>query len=393
MRVLFITSRFPVDLRKGDQLRAYNQLRDLSQRHAITLLTFDCIAPDPQFRKQLEACCERVIVVPQNAVGMALRALRALPGLTPLQAAMYGSRALRTALIGLLKSSQFDLAHIQMARLGPLLPHLSPLPLVLDLIDALSLNMARRAKLDHGPMGYLAHIEAGRLPAYERALCAKVSAAAVSALPDRSAIGGNLGNLHLVSNGVDLDLFPFTTEPRREAEVVFVGNLGYFPNVDAASWFAEQVMPLLLARSPKATCYLVGARPPAALRRLAGHAPHVQMVGPVADVHPHLARASVAVAPMRAGSGQQIKIFEAMATGTPVVATSLAAAGLDVEHGRHLLVADGPEEFAAAVARLLDDPDLAATLATNARVLIEQRYTWTRSNEALEKLWIAAAAE
>ncbi|MEO8459298.1 MAG: glycosyltransferase [Dokdonella sp.] len=393
MRVLFITSRFPGDLRRGDQLRAYHQLRCLSARHAITLLAFDHVGSDPALVRELEACCERVIMVDRKPAHMLVRLLGALGGSTPLQAAMYASPTLHAELTRLLESSRFDLVHLQMARLGALLPHLRQLPCVLDLIDALSLNMARRAEFDHGPMRYLARIEASRLPAYERMLCAQVRYAAVSAAPDQKAIGSVISNLRLVSNGVDLDLFPFAPHPRHGADIVFVGNLGYFPNVDAATWFAHEVMPLLLARSAHATLSLVGARPPVSLRRLAARAPHVQMVGPVAQVHPYLARAAVAVAPMRAGSGQQIKIFEAMAAGTPVVATSLAAAGLEVEHGRHLLVADGAEAFAAAVVRLLDDPDLAATLAKNARALVKQRYTWACSNEALEKLWLMAVAQ
>ncbi|QBB72274.1 glycosyltransferase [Pseudolysobacter antarcticus] len=390
MRVLFITSRFPGDLKRGDQLRAYQQLRYLSARHAITLLAFDEGTPDPKLRAELERCCEQVIALRASRIGMSLRALGALAGPLPLQVAMHDSSQLHTAIAELLQANSFDLAHVQMARMGQVLPQLTALPCVLDLIDALSLNMAQRVVFDRGPLRHLARLEAARLPEYERALCKKVHAAVVSANNDRAAIGHE--RLHTIGNGVDLDRFPYT-QNRGGADIVFIGNLGYFPNVDAATWFASEVMPLLLAKVPHAMLNLVGARPAASLHRLAAGSSHVHLIGPVADVQPYLKQAAVAIAPMRAGSGQQIKILEAMASGTPVVATPNAAAGLDAMPGQHLLVAGDAQSFADAIARLLADPALAHTLAQNARTLIEQRYTWSHSAQALERLWIAAAEQ
>lgn len=390
MRILFITSRFPGDLRRGDQLRAFHQLRQLSSRHSITLLAFDHVVGDAAVKAQLDACCERVIMQRTQPVAMLARLALGLFGRLPLQVAMYDRAALRTSLAQALDGASFDLVHVQMARLGSLVPHVGSVPCVVDLIDALSLNMARRSSIDRGPMRLLARIEAARLPAYERWLCGQASAVAVCAEPDRLAIGADLERLHRVENGVDLEQFPFQPGPREGGEVLFVGNLGYFPNVDAARWFAESVLPELTRRRPDARFRMAGARPAAVLGRLAARHPAVELLGPVPRVHPHLARAAVAVAPLRAGSGQQTKILEAMATGTPVVATSLAAAGLDVTAGEHLLVADGAQAFAAAVAHLLDDPHLATRLATNARRHVEQHYTWEGSARALERLWLGA---
>ncbi len=392
MRVLFISSRFPQSLLRGDEVRAYEHLRELARRHAITLLAF---APDDAqsgVAEEISRFCERVVLVEQGIWGRLVSTARALPGRVPLQTAMNDTRAFRAALTNLLQSSTFDLAHVQLARMGEALPLLGRLPCVLDLIDALSLNMARRAKSDAGVMKLLASIEAGRLPQYERELCRRVAAAIVSSAADRAAIGSDLPALHIVANGIDPDRLVYSTQPRETNALVFSGNLGYFPNVDAATWFASEVLPLLRARRVAAELRLVGARPAAALRRLANTLAGVRMVGPVADMQPHIARAAVALAPMRVGSGQQIKILEAMACGTPVVATSLAAAGLDAVPDRDLLVADDARSFADAVLKLLDDHALAERLARNARALVEQRYAWNHSALAVERLWLLAAA-
>lgn len=391
MRILFITNRFPGLLKRGDQMRAYHQIRHLARRHAITLLAFDEAPPDSPWPAEMAACCERVITARRPPLGTLLRLLGALAGKRPFQVAMYDAVPAGAGLEGLLNESRFDLAHIQLARLGPMVARLAPLPCVVDFVDALSLNMARRAQLDRGPLSWVARSEAARLAIYERALCAQVAGAAICALPDRAAIG-NFTNLHIVGNGVDLERFPFVAPQARGAGVVFIGNLGYFPNVDAASWFAAEVMPLLTAAVPAARIKLVGARPAASLHRIAANTPGVELVGPVPEVQPFLTEAAVAVAPLRAGSGQQLKILEAMAAGTPVVATSLSAAGLDAINGQHLLVADDARAMAEAIARLIADSELSMRLARNARTLVETRYSWERSASELERIWLSVVS-
>ena len=391
MRVLFIPSRFPQDLRRGDELRAYQHLRELAKRHAITLLAFAPGGAESTAQVEIRQWCERVVTVKQGFGGRLAAIVRALRGAVPLQGAMNATRAFGDALQELLRSSEFDVAHVQLARMGEVLPLLDRLPCVLDLIDALSANMARRARYDRGPMRLLASHEAARLLPYERGLCERVAAATVSSTRDRVVLGEDLPMLHVVANGIDADQFAFSTQAREPDRLVFSGNLGYFPNADAAIWFVREVLPLLVARHPNIEIDLVGARPAAALRRLARNRHGVRLVGPVADMPMHLSRAAVAVVPMRAGSGQQIKILEAMGCGTPVVATSLAAAGLDAVAGRDLLVADDASAFADAVSRLLGDRELADRLARNARELVEQRYTWRHSALAIERYWKEAS--
>lgn len=392
MRVLFLTSRFPSDRRSGDRRRAFEHLRLLAPAHAITLLTFDDDADDDgEARHRVLDWCERVICVPQDRVRMFARAACALPGRTPLQAALYAAPPLRRAMRAACAQTRFDLVHVQLARLGTFVPPATALPCVVDFVDALSLNMARRAQYDRGPMRWIAQLEARRLARYERELCNRIGAGAVSSARDRAALG-DPPNLHRVRNGVDLAQFPFSDAPRDGAAIAFVGNLDYFPNVDAAAWFAPQ-MPRIRSACPTAELRLIGARPAARLRRLAARGEGIRVVGAVASVHPHLASAAVAIAPMRAGSGQQLKILEAMATGTPVVATSDAAAALDAVPGRDLLTADRAEDFADAVLRLLGDRDLAAALARSARDFVERHYTWHASAQVLERVWFDAVGD
>lgn len=383
MRVLFITQRLPAQAARGDQRRAFAQIRALSARHAITSLSFD--AADAPGRAALAAYCEQVIVLPRSRLRSGLRAFAALAGSRPLQVAMNDGVA-AGADVAALRDSGFDLAHVQLVRLAGLLPRLAPLPCVVDFVDALSLNMARRAQHDRAPLRWLAALEARRLAACERDLCMR-HATVVCSTADRSAIREDAFAPQLVRNGVDLDDFAFTGGQARAPEIVFAGNLGYFPNVDAACWFVTQVLPLLRREVPQLRLRLVGARPAPVLRRLARSQPNVDLVGEVPRMQPHLARAAAAVVPLRAGSGQQFKLLEAMAAGTPVVSSSLSARSVQAVDGRHLLIADDAAAMSAALLRLLSSPALAQKLALEARRHVEAEFSWARSAHELESVW------
>jgi len=384
MRILFVTSRFPHPPRRGDQARAFHQIRLLSQRHAITLLSFREGA-SPESIRAVAALCDEVQVVDLPPWRKALNVAWGVVTAQPIQVALYESPTMRRLVGERIRSH--DVAHVQMVRMAPYIQ--AGAPVVLDLIDALSVNMERRAGRDRSPLGIAARIEAHLLRRYERYACRRVQRSAVVSGADREALG-TIPGLEVNPQGVDLDAFPFVEGPREPDAVVFTGNLGYFVNADAVVFLARRVWPRIRAARPGASLYIVGDRPAARVRRLAG-LPGVRVTGPVESMHPHLARARVAMAPTRTGSGMQTKVLEAMATGTPVVATSLAATGLEARNGEHLLLAESAEDLAAAVVRLLGDEALCRRLAANARRLVETRYTWERSVEGLERLYEAVA--
>jgi len=165
--------------------------------------------------------------------------------------------------------------------------------------------------------------------------------------------------------------------PAKPCGLLFLGTLDYLPNEDAVLFFANSILPLLLESARELDVRIVGVKPPKSFETLAGR-PGLTIVGPVREVAPEYARARLMIVPLRAGSGTRIKILEAFRFGVPVVSTTIGAAGLDVRHGVHLLIADTPEEFTAACLRLLDDDTLAATLAANA-------FAWLRANHSLDR--------
>jgi glycosyltransferase involved in cell wall biosynthesis len=197
-------------------------------------------------------------------------------------------------------------------------------------------------------------------------------------------VDGRGCRIALSPNGVDCaHNRPGLAQPQ-PASLVYNGSLTYSANYDAMRWFLGEVYPRIRAQVPEVTLAITGSTQGVGLAGLALD-DSVALTGYVDDVRLPVAEAAVAVAPIRQGGGTRLKILEAMALGTPVVATAKGAEGLDVVDGEHLLLADDPERFAAAVLRLLADQALAARLAANARQSVQQRYEW----EAIGRRFVA----
>jgi sugar transferase (PEP-CTERM/EpsH1 system associated) len=386
MRILFITPELPYPPWRGYQLRAWHQLRLLSRRHRITLICYAEADDSSPPLRELSTYCEEIIRVPYRP----LHSLRAiLAGMTrgkPLQGCIYETREMRHAIGRLLAERRHDVAHVQLVRMAGLLEGETSIPRVIDLVDALSLNLRRRASFDRGPLRQLARTEANRLRRYEREICRSWDRAIVVSPLDRAAIG-DFAHLLVNPSGVDLEEFSFHREGGNPHEILFTGNLGYFSNVDAISWFAREIFPPIAHLNPRAILTIVGARPDRKVRALAKLDRRITVTGFVEKLPPFLHRCAVAIAPMRAGSGQLFKVLEAMACGAPMVVTPVVADALPVENGRHLMIADAPEQFAEAVLRLMREEALASHLAREAHALVESRYQWEQSVSELEAIY------
>lgn len=383
MRILFITPRFPYPPLRGYQLRAHHQLRLLNVNHQVTLVCFSGADESPETEKAKQYCCE-VIAVPYRPATMIASLCAGFLRGRPIQSAFHETSAMRRVIARVLSERRHDLVHVQLSRMAGLLEETTPIPRVIDFVDALSLNLQRRAAYDRVPINLVARAEASRQLRYEREVCRTWDRAMVVSAVDRAAIG-DFPNLGVNPSGVDLEAFPYRGEGREESTIVFSGNLGYFSNIDAISWFAREIFPRIVSAAPDAKLQIVGARPSRNVRALARLDPRIRITGMVDLLQPYLQRCGVAIAPMRAGSGQLFKMLEAMASGAPLVATSRAAEATGAESGRHLLVANDAESFAASVLHLIHERALAASVAQAARQLVESRYRWESSVAELEE--------
>ena len=182
--------------------------------------------------------------------------------------------------------------------------------------------------------------------------------------------------VRVVPNGVDIESFaPDPAIAEAPGRIIFTASFDYYPNVQGALHFADNIWPRIRDARPDATWHLVGRNPPPEIQRL-GALPGVTVTGSVPKVQPHLAAAQVAIVPLLTGTGTRLKILEAMAMRRAIVSTALGREGLACVAGEHLLVADEPETFAASVVQLLDDTPRRASLGDHGRALVEERYSW-----------------
>jgi polysaccharide biosynthesis protein PslH len=188
-----------------------------------------------------------------------------------------------------------------------------------------------------------------------------------------------------VPSGIDLADWPVCFDPRAKDEVLFVGNYLHPPNVEGALWLAREVWPLVRQQRPGARLTLAGRAPPSTIQSLA--APDIRVPGDLDDLRPLYARSSLVAAPIFWGTGVRIKLLEALACGMPVVTTALAAEGIDLHQGTSALFAEQPAEFAAAIARLLDDSALRARLGAAGHLIVARDYDSEQIGARLARLY------
>ncbi len=392
--ILVLCHRIPYPPNKGDKLRSFNLVRHLAARGWRVHLA--ALADDPAdmvHRDSLRPLCASLAVEPLPRWRRFLSPLGAARG-TSLSVEYFRHGRLQAYVDRVLAKGSVDAV---LAVSAPMAEYLrrtpGPLPKrrILDLVDVDSEKWRAYAARSPWPASQIYGLEARLLGRYE--LRATDLFEAVLLVSEAEAalfrsLGGPRHKVRGVTNGVDLDYFsPSASGPRSaDRTAVFCGAMDYPPNVDAAVWFAEAVLPRLRDRLPEARFRVVGANPTSRVRALAG-LPGVDVTGAVPDVRPHVAGAALSVAPLRLARGVQNKVLEAMAMGRPVLATPQAFEGIEAVAGEDAAVApDAPEAFAAAALTLLADPDAAAAMGGRARLRMERRYAWNRRLEPLDAL-------
>lgn len=215
---------------------------------------------------------------------------------------------------------------------------------------------------------------------YERAVARRADAVVVLTVRDRNAMLPYSPStpLEVIPLGIEAPERPLDPAGQSPPSILFVGNFNHPPNVEAAVRLAGSIFPRVRQRCPEALLHLVGDNPPG----ISG--PGVVVTGRVPGIEPWLDRAAVIAAPLASGGGMRVKVLEALAAGKAVVASPLAAEGLD---GAPLLLADGDEETAEAIAGLLEDRDRRILLATEAREWAVAHLGWQRTVDAFEALY------
>lgn len=387
MKILVALPRFPYPLEKGDKLRAYNQIKELSKNNEIYLFCVSHTKVLPEHVEQLRPYCQDICCVSSPKLVNYKNIVRNYLHTKSLQIGYWDSRKARKAVKEFVRKVQPDVIYSQMVRTMPWISRL-PYPKVMDYQDALSMNTERRMDQTRGLWHYILHFEFKMLRSTEYNAFKIFDALTIISEPDSDAIPRpKNGEIHIIPNGVDFEFFDRTKIPSPAGaapkwDIVFCGNMGYEPNVHAAQYLVKEVMPLVWKEVPGTTVLLAGANPKHGVSNLASD--KVSVSGYVADIRECYAASSIFVAPMLTGSGLQNKLLEAMAMQLPCVTTSIANDSLGARDGSEVLIGDNAEAFAAHIVNLLHDADKRASLAQSGRQYALDHFSWETSCQQLE---------
>jgi polysaccharide biosynthesis protein PslH len=394
LRVLYLCHRVPYPPDKGEKIRAYHQIRALSERHRVSVLAL-CDGPVPDLAP-LEAMCERVEVFPLSRPASYARAALGAWRPRPLSLSFFESKEMAERVRELVRRERFDVAVVYCSSMAPYAALAPDVPAILDMVDVDSAKWAQYASFAPLPLRPVYALEARRLRRYEASLAGRFQRIAFATGNETRLYKASAPTAKAVTllNGVDVDFFqPLDLPKASRPTLVFTGQMDYFANVDAVTHFAREVFPRLRQRHPEIELLIVGRSPVPAVRDL-GELPGVQVTGAVGDVRPFLARAWVFVAPLRIAQGVQNKVLEAIASNLPVVCTERVLAGLadgGFRSGRDLLAASTDEGMERAIAALIADERERERLADCARQRLLATYRWAPNLDRFEELVGAVA--
>ena len=385
-RLLFISHRAPYPPDKGERVRAFHEIVSLSEAFEVTVAFVD---DGPDAAAQVEGLSPwcRPLLAPAGRCRLLRGGLSFLAG-RGVTHGYFASNRLRQMILAEHARQPFD---VVVGYSSAMLPHVLAVigaAHVMDLVDADSAKWGSYAAASRWPTSWLYRREQRAVAALERRAVAACDVTLVVTAAEAAALGPDAGRTRVVGNGVDTDYFdPQAVESADlgPSPVVFVGSMDYRPNIDAACWFAENVWPTVRGQVGDATFTIVGRDPSPAVQRLA-QLPGVTVTGVVDDVRPYLAAAGAVVAPLRIARGIQNKVLEAMAMARPVVGSSPAMEGLDVDAGLNVHCADNVEQWSQSVLGLLSDRAAGDAMGRAAREHVGQGYTWRRRLQPLVDL-------
>ncbi|HKU15949.1 MAG TPA: glycosyltransferase [Steroidobacteraceae bacterium] len=388
--LLFVSTRFLFPVDSGGKIRTTQILRGMKGgRFRIRLVSPATAELVERYRAELDEVCDEFVWWPQAERGRVFHfaRLRHVLGSLPIPVRTDRSRA-AIATVGRELARSPAVAVFDFLHAAVLAPVQLDCPAVMFTHNVEAEIFARHQRVAKNfATRALWQNQHAKMERFERASLARFDV--VVAVSDRDAqmfakSYGHAGSF-VIPTGVDLDFFSFRA-PERDRDVVFCGSMDWLANQEAMSYFMDEVWQRIVAAVPDARMTVVGRAPP---RNLTAEAARRGLAwtfsGFVDDVRPHMHGAAVSVIPLRVGGGTRLKVFEAMAMGSPVVSTSIGVEGLELEPGRHYLRADDAGSFADAVIALLRDRPRRTAIANEARRYVEERFSYRVAAAAFEQ--------
>jgi len=384
--LLVVAARYPFPLDKGDRLRLYHQVLSLSDFFEVTVVGFgeegavSTIFIERGIRSKL---------ISTNRIGQLLGILSSLWRGLPLQVGLFSDAAMRHFIHSYAKEHPNAYLYVQTFRVVENLPKdLLWKYKVIDYMDAFGYGMEQRAHQVTNPLlSFIYRMEAKRVRSYELVIADRFDQRTIISQQDAERIPDL--DLVVVTNGIDLSFFG-EAPPDTSAtfDGVFVGNLGYLPNIVAAEYLVHEILAEANKMGWVPKVLLAGARPDIRVEALVSA--QVTLQAWVSDIRTSYSSGRVFVAPIFGGTGQQNKILEAMAMGKPIVSTPevFSAFDGDLPH-RDLMEARDPKEFIQKWKTFHENPLLSKEIGQDLQAYVARKFPWHVANSKLCSIFTA----
>jgi sugar transferase (PEP-CTERM/EpsH1 system associated) len=383
MRIFFLLPRVPYPTEKGDKLRAFHQIKQLSRHHEIILCALNDSALHKDALPVLNKYVQAVHIISLSKINILVNIIKALFTGRPMQVGYFYSPSAGKQIRRLIEHYKPDHIFCQLIRVAGYVKDL-PVHKTLDYQDVFSKGIDRRLVLAPFYLKPFLKIEYRRLQNYERMVFDHFDNKIIISEPDRELIPHpDRDKVVVVANGVDTDFFS-PAERTKNYDLVFTGNMGYPPNINSAEYLVRQILPRLLPHKPGLSILLAGANPN--IRVMVLKSNHVEVSGWVPDMRECYASAKIFIAPMQIGTGLQNKLLEAMAMEIPCITSPLAFRALNAKAGEDLLVAETPDEYVNQILFLLNNPGKAREIGINGRVFVHNNFSWENESAKIEAL-------
>ncbi len=383
LKIVFVTSRFPYPIEKGDKLRAYHQLKYLHLRgHEIILISLFDTYIDAKDYEEIKKYTNKIFTFKQTKWNSFLSIIKHVWSDLPFSVSYFYNTTTHKKITAIIDTEKPDVIYNQLIRTTEYTKNISS-PKVLDYMDSFSLGMEKRSNESKFSFAY--NIEYKRLKDYESNIHEKFNRNIIISEKDKHSIFNHkINDIVIVPNGVDIDFFK-TKNTTKKYDIAFIGNLGYYPNIMACKFLIEKIYPLLVVQKKDISILIAGARPTQEILSFANS--NIAIEGWIEDIREAYDSSKIFVAPLFWGSGQQNKILEAMSMELTCITTSLVNEAINAENHKEILISNTAADFATLILDQLTKP----SLGTKSRKFVSQNFSWAASIDILEQELISAS--
>ena len=381
MKIIYLTSRFPYPINKGDKLRSYYQIKELSKSHEIHLISLSEKSISEKNILAINKYCKSITIYKMDFFKRIFNLFKTLFNNKPFQVNYFYHYSIQKKLNNKIAEISPDYIFCQLIRTAMYVKNNHTTAKVLDYMDSLSKGMERRIKISNIFMKPFVIIEYQRLKIFENLAFEFFNKHIIISENDRKEIAHNKKDeIEIIGNGIDTNYFQ-KTDTETKYELVFIGNLSYIPNIEAANFIAKKVLPKLLEKLPGIKILIAGSNPSKRVLKLANK--NIEVQGWVEDIRKTYSSGKIFFAPMTIGSGLQNKLLEAMSTSIPCITSELSNQSLKAVENKNILIGRSVNDYVNHITSLLNDEEKRKKIGESGRKFVIENYRWKTANDKL----------